>query len=106
MNSKNPAVRLLVTALFWIAVAAIMFYVLFPFYWTLKTSFTSSARLSAEALQWFPSHLTWDNYRLVCSGQPFGRNHRRRAADGRREARCGGILVLFVDADDGRGGRV
>ncbi len=74
MNSKNPTVRALVTALFWVAVVVILFYVLFPFYWTLKTSFTSSSRLSAEALAWFPSQPTWDNYRLVFSGQPFGRN--------------------------------
>ncbi len=74
MNSKNPTVRLIVTALFWIAVAIILFYVLFPFYWALKTSFTSSSRLSAEALQWFPTHLTWENYKLVFTTQPFGRN--------------------------------
>ena len=74
MNSKNPTVRALVTALFWIAVAVIMFYVLFPFYWALKTSFTAPSRLSAEALRWFPSSLTWENYSLVFSGQPFGRN--------------------------------
>ena len=74
MNSKNPAVRAVVTALFWIAVALILFYVLFPFYWALKTSFTSSSRLSAEALQWLPTHLTWENYKLVFTTQPFGRN--------------------------------
>lgn len=74
MNSKDPTVRALVTALFWIAVAVIMFYVLFPFYWALKTSFTAPSRLSAEALRWFPSSLTWENYSLVFSGQPFGRN--------------------------------
>lgn len=74
MNSKNPTVRALVTAFFWLAVAAILFYVLLPFYWMLKTSFTAPGSLSAEALMWFPHHLTWDNYRMVFSGQPFGRN--------------------------------
>ncbi|GMA17001.1 carbohydrate ABC transporter permease [Deinococcus metallilatus] len=74
MNSKNPAVRTLTLIVFWLVVLIVLFYVLFPFYWALKTSFTGPAQLSAEALQWFPSNPTWQNFRDVFAGQPFGRN--------------------------------
>lgn len=74
MNSKNPVVRTVTLIAFWLVVAVVLFYVLFPFYWALKTSFTGPARLSTEALQWLPSVLTWQNFRDVFAGQPFGRN--------------------------------
>ncbi|MFC0619522.1 carbohydrate ABC transporter permease [Deinococcus budaensis] len=74
MNSKNPVVRTVTLLAFWLVVAVVLFYVLFPFYWALKTSFTGPARLSTEALQWLPSVPTWQNFRDVFAGQPFGRN--------------------------------
>lgn len=74
MNSKNPTVRALSLALFWVVVLIVLFYVLFPFYWALKTSFTGPAQLSSEALQWVPTTATWQNFRDVFAGQPFGRN--------------------------------
>ncbi len=74
MNAKNPVVRSLVTALFWLAVVVILFYVVLPFYWMIKTSLTAPGSLSAEALLWFPKHITLQNYQLVFAGQPFGRN--------------------------------
>ena len=52
MNSKNPAVRALSWGLFWVVVAIVLFYVLFPFYWAIKTSLTGSGELSREALLW------------------------------------------------------
>ncbi len=70
-NSPWQAVGLV---LFWLLVVVILFYVLFPFYWALKTSLTPSGELSQSALQWFPAHPTFANYGLVFSGQPFGRN--------------------------------
>ncbi|WP_027481375.1 carbohydrate ABC transporter permease [Deinococcus pimensis] len=71
---KNPVLNQIVQALFWVLVLIILFYVLFPFYWALKTSFTNPAELSKTALDWFPSSPTWENYRAVFQGQPFGRN--------------------------------
>jgi len=74
MNSKNPVVRTLTLILFWLAVVIVLFYVLFPFYWAIKTSLTGSAQLSTEALLWVPTQVTFQNFRDVFAGQPFGRN--------------------------------
>ncbi|WP_034384919.1 carbohydrate ABC transporter permease [Deinococcus sp. YIM 77859] len=74
MNSKNPTVRILTLIAFWVVALIVLFYVLFPFYWAIKTSLTGPARLSSEALQWFPTVPTWQNFRDVFAGQPFGRN--------------------------------
>ncbi|ADV67372.1 carbohydrate ABC transporter permease [Deinococcus maricopensis] len=72
--NKNPALRALGQALFWVLIAAVLFYILFPFYWAIKTSLTNSAQLSSQALQWFPNNPTFQNYVDVFRGQPFGRN--------------------------------
>jgi trehalose/maltose transport system permease protein len=59
---------------FWLVVAIILFYVLFPFYWALKTSLTPADELARTALQWFPDHPVLSNYVEVFRIQPFGRN--------------------------------
>ncbi|HET9623670.1 MAG TPA: carbohydrate ABC transporter permease [Kofleriaceae bacterium] len=59
---------------FWLVVAIILFYVLFPFYWALKTSLTPPDELARTALHWFPEHPTLSNYVEVFRAQPFGRN--------------------------------
>lgn len=59
---------------FWLVVAVILFYVLFPFYWALKTSLTPSGELADSALHWFPDHPTLSNFVDVFRAQPFGRN--------------------------------
>ncbi|HEY0192862.1 MAG TPA: carbohydrate ABC transporter permease [Kofleriaceae bacterium] len=61
-------------AVFWLVVAIILFYVLFPFYWAIKTSLTPSGELADTALHWFPDHPTLSNYVEVFRAQPFGRN--------------------------------
>ena len=61
-------------ALFWLVVAIILFYVLFPFYWTVKTSLTPPGELARTALHWFPDHPVLSNYLEVFRIQPFGRN--------------------------------
>lgn len=71
---KKGALNSLWTALFWLVVAVVLFYVLFPFYWALKTSFTSPASLSKTALEWFPSQPSLQNYADVFKGQAFGKN--------------------------------
>ncbi|MFC4425804.1 carbohydrate ABC transporter permease [Deinococcus navajonensis] len=74
MNSKNPTVRALTLTAFWLVVAVVLFYVLFPFYWAVKTSLTGPSVLSSEALRWLPSQPTGQNFIDVFAGQPFGRN--------------------------------
>ena len=59
---------------FWIVVSIILFYVLFPFYWAVKTSLTPSGDMARTALDWFPDHPVLSNYVEVFRVQPFGRN--------------------------------
>src|SRR5215212_4862385 len=61
-------------ALFWLVVAIILFYVIFPFYWAVKTSFTPAGDLARTALHWFPDRPVLTNYVEVFRIQPFGRN--------------------------------
>jgi trehalose/maltose transport system permease protein len=60
--------------LFWLVVAIILFYVMFPFYWAVKTSFTPAGDLARTALHWFPDRPVLTNYVEVFRIQPFGRN--------------------------------
>jgi trehalose/maltose transport system permease protein len=59
---------------FWLVVAIILFYVLFPFYWAVKTSLTPPGDLARTALDWFPDRPVLSNYVEVFRIQPFGRN--------------------------------
>lgn len=61
-------------ALFWAVGGLILFYVLFPFYWAVKTSLTAPGDLPRSALAWFPDHPTLRNFVDVFRGQPFARN--------------------------------
>ncbi|WP_339096319.1 carbohydrate ABC transporter permease [Deinococcus sp. VB142] len=74
MNSKNPMVRGLSWAAFWLVVAVVLFYVLFPFYWAIKTSLTGSGELSKEALLWWPTQASFKNFTDVLTNGGFLRN--------------------------------
>ncbi|WP_414656658.1 carbohydrate ABC transporter permease [Deinococcus sp. VB343] len=74
MNSKNPMVRGLSWAAFWVVVAVVLFYVLFPFYWAIKTSLTGSGELSKEALLWWPTQASLKNFTDVLTNGGFLRN--------------------------------
>jgi trehalose/maltose transport system permease protein len=57
---------------FYLLVAAIVVYTVFPFYWAIVSSLKSgSALYSIEA---FPRHPAWSNYLAIFREQPFGRN--------------------------------
>jgi len=71
---KQTPLQLLGQVLFWLIVVVVLFYVLFPFYWAIKTSLTSPVDLSRTALATFPDSITFQNYVDVFRGQPFGRN--------------------------------
>src|SRR5512143_38768 len=59
-------------AAFFLLVAAIVLYTVFPFYWAVVTSLKSgSALFTAEP---WPAHPVPDNYAAVFRDQPFGRN--------------------------------
>ena len=57
--------------LFWVLIVVILLYVLFPFYWAIKTSLTSSADLPQTALSFFPPHPTLENYATVFTTPSF-----------------------------------
>ncbi|OWL93656.1 sugar ABC transporter permease [Deinococcus indicus] len=71
---KHTPLQLLGQVLFWVIVVVVLFYVLFPFYWAIKTSLTPPVDLSRTALAAFPDSITFQNYVDVFRGQPFGRN--------------------------------
>ena len=64
--------RRLKRAGFWLLVAAILLYCLFPFYYALVSSLRPPAELFEPA--WWPRDWTLANYAAVFSQQPFGRN--------------------------------
>jgi len=64
--------RRLKRAGFWLLVAAILLYCLFPFYYALVSSLRTPGALFEPA--WWPRDWTLANYAAVFSQQPFGRN--------------------------------
>ena len=57
---------------FYILVAAIILYTVFPFYYAIVSSFKSGSQLFS--VDYFPLHWNWDNYISVFREQPFARN--------------------------------
>jgi trehalose/maltose transport system permease protein len=68
---KSRSGRVLMRTPFYLLIAAILFYCLFPFYWAVRSSFTPEGDLFATPLQYFPSHPTWENYRGALSANFF-----------------------------------
>lgn len=59
-------------ALFYLLVAAIIVYTVFPFYWAIVSSLKAGSALFE--VDFIPSDPQWDNYASVFRDQPFGRN--------------------------------
>jgi trehalose/maltose transport system permease protein len=70
MNRK--ARKVLGRVAFYIFLAAIVFYTVFPFYWAIVSSLKSGSELFK--IEFWPSQPAWDNYVAVFREQPFGRN--------------------------------
>src|SRR3954469_18168475 len=68
---RNRAGRALLRAPFYLLIAAIAFYCLFPFYWVLRSSFTPEVNLFQTPIQYFPDHPTLANYRGALSASVF-----------------------------------
>jgi trehalose/maltose transport system permease protein len=58
--------------LFFLLVAAIVVYTVFPFYWAIVSSLKSGSGLFQ--VDFWPDKPAWDNYVAVFREQPFGRN--------------------------------
>jgi len=57
--------------LFWLLVAFILLYTLFPFYWAIVTSLTASSALFNTPVSYWPSHPDWSHYRDVFNNKSF-----------------------------------
>jgi trehalose/maltose transport system permease protein len=57
--------------LFWLLLAVIVVYLLFPFYWALRTSIAPDSEIYATPVQYFPAHPTLQNYANVFSSSDF-----------------------------------
>lgn len=57
--------------LFWLLVAIIIVYLLFPFYWAVRTSLAPDNEIYATPVQYFPAHPTLQNYANVFSNSTF-----------------------------------
>lgn len=57
---------------FWLLIAVIILYSVFPFYWAIVSSLKSSAALFT--VEFWPKEPTLQNYKDVFVQQPFGRN--------------------------------
>ncbi len=57
--------------LFWVLIAVIFVYTVFPFYWAIRSAITPDADLFVTPVQYFPIHPTLDNFRAVLSDSDF-----------------------------------
>ncbi len=58
---------------FYLLIAAIFVYTIFPFFWAIRSSITPEGDLFSTPLQYFPSHPTISHYREVLSSGNFQR---------------------------------
>jgi trehalose/maltose transport system permease protein len=70
MNRK--AKRIIGRIAFYILLAFIVFYTVFPFFWAIVSSLKTGSELFK--VEFWPSNPAWDNYTAVFREQPFGRN--------------------------------
>ena len=70
---KTPLGRFLIKLPFWLLIAVIFIYALFPFYWALRSAFTPESDLFTRPLQYFPTHPTLTNFREALSTSFFQR---------------------------------
>jgi trehalose/maltose transport system permease protein len=68
---KSPAGRILTRLPFWILVAIIFVYALFPFYWAVRSAFTPEAELFTTPIKYFPTDPTLQNFRDALSTDFF-----------------------------------
>jgi len=64
--------RLIGKSAFYLLLAAIVLYTVFPFYWAIVSSLKSGSALFQ--VDFWPAHPQWHNYVAVFREQPFGRN--------------------------------
>ena len=68
---KSRFGRILFRTPFYLLIAVIFVYALFPFYWVVRSSFTPEVNLFQTPVKYFPSHPTLANYRGALSANFF-----------------------------------
>jgi trehalose/maltose transport system permease protein len=68
---RSPWGRLLTKLPFWLLIAAIFVYALFPFYWAIRSAFTPDGEQFNTPIHYFPQHPTWANFREAFSASTF-----------------------------------
>ncbi len=56
---------------FWLLIAAIFVYALFPFYWAIRSAFTPESELFSTPVDYFPKHPTLANFREALGTSTF-----------------------------------
>jgi trehalose/maltose transport system permease protein len=70
---RSPVGRFVAKLPFWLLIAAIFVYALFPFYWAVRSAFTPQTELFNTPVQYFPDHPTLANFREIFSTSFFTR---------------------------------
>src|SRR6266516_1497465 len=70
---RSPVGRLMRKLPFWILIAVIAFYALFPFYWAVRSAFTPDVALFTTPIEYFPKHPTLQHFRDVLTSDFFRR---------------------------------
>jgi trehalose/maltose transport system permease protein len=68
---RSPMGRLMKRAPFYVLVAAIFIYALFPFFWALRSALTPEGDLAATPLQYWPQNATLENFRNALDQEFF-----------------------------------
>ncbi len=68
---RNPFGRFLVKLPFWLLIAAIFVYALFPFYWALRSAFMPETQLFDTPIQYWPHDPTLQNFKDVLRSDFF-----------------------------------
>jgi trehalose/maltose transport system permease protein len=71
--ARSPAWRPLRKAAFYLVVALIFVYAVFPFYWAIRSAFTPDGDLFKTPVQYFPANATLTNFREVLGSGDFQR---------------------------------
>ena len=70
---RSPLKRVASRLPFWLLVAAIFVYAVFPFYWAIRSAFTPDGDLFKTPVEYFPVDPTLENFREVLSSGEFQR---------------------------------
>jgi trehalose/maltose transport system permease protein len=68
---RSPAGRFITKVPFWLLIALIFVYALFPFYWAIRSAFTPDGEQFKTPIDYFPSHPTWANFREALTTSTF-----------------------------------